>query len=156
MDTAIWVTGNVGSEVELKEYREGVTFASFRLACTPRMWRGGQWGDDETTWLGVVCSRALALNVKSSIGKGDPVVVVGRLRTERWTDPDGGRHERLKLEAQAVGHDLTRGTAAFRKAPRAVTEDQEVNLGELMVATEAQDDPEAAAGVAAVAKADAA
>lgn len=156
MDTAIWVTGNVGSEVELKEYREGVTFASFRLACTPRMWRAGQWGDDETTWLGVVCSRALALNVKSSISKGDPVMVVGRLRTERWTDGDGGRHERLKLEAQAVGHDLTRGTAAFRKAPRAVAEDQEVNLGELMVATEAQDDPEAAAGVPAVAKADAA
>ncbi len=150
MDTAIWVTGNVGSDVELKEFREGVTFASFRLACTPRLWRGGQWGDDETTWLGVVCTRALALNVRSSLGKGDPVVVVGRLRTERWTDADGGRHERLKLEAQAVGHDLTRGTSVFRRAPKVVNEEQQVNLGELMVAAEARDDPEAAAGVPAV------
>lgn len=139
MEAAVWITGNVGSEVEVKEFREGVTYASFRLACTPRLWRGGQWGDDETTWLGVVCTKALALNVKSSVGKGDPVVVVGRLRTERWTDPQGVRHERLRLDAQSVGHDLSRGTSVFRKSTRAAVDDQEVNLGELILATEEQD-----------------
>lgn len=138
MDAAVWVTGNVGSEVTLKEYREGATYASFRLACTPRLWRAGQWSDDETTWMGVVCSKALALNVKSSISKGDPVIAVGRLRTESWTDPQGVRQERLKLEAQSVGHDLTRGTSVFRKTNRAAPEEQEVNLAELMVATEEQ------------------
>lgn len=138
MEAVVWITGNVGSEVELKEYREGVTYASFRLACTPRLWRGGQWGDDETTWLGVVCTKTLALNVKSSIGKGDPVVVVGRLRTERWTDPQGARHERLRLDAQSVGHDLSRGTSEFRRSAKAVPDDQEVNLAELILATEEQ------------------
>ena len=140
MEAAVWITGNVGSEVEVKEFREGATYASFRLACTPRLWRGGQWGDDETTWLGVVCNKALALNVKSSIGKGDPVVVVGRLRTERWTDPQGVRHERLRLDAQSVGHDLSRGTSVFRKSTRAAVDDQEVNIGELILATEEQDE----------------
>ncbi len=138
MDAAVWVTGNVGSEVELKEFREGVTYASFRLACTPRIWRGGQWGDDETTWMGVVCTKALALNVKSSIGKGDPVIAVGRLRTERWIDSQGVLQERLKLEAQSVGHDLTRGTSVFRKTNRAAPDEHEVNVAELMVATEEQ------------------
>lgn len=138
MDAAVWVTGNVGSEVELKEFREGVTYASFRLACTPRIWRGGQWGDDETTWMGVVCTKALALNVKSSIGKGDPVIAVGRLRTERWTDAQGVRQERLKLEAQSVGHDLSRGTSVFRRTNRAAPEEHEVNVAELMAATEEQ------------------
>ncbi len=142
MEAAVWITGNVGSEVEVKEFREGVTYASFRLACTPRLWRGGQWGDDETTWLGVVCTKALALNVKSSLGKGDPVVVVGRLRTERWTDPQGVRHERLRLDAQSVGHDLSRGTSVFRKSTRAAAVDQEVNIGELILATEEQDSVE--------------
>lgn len=138
MDAAVWVTGNVGSEVELKEFREGVTYASFRLACTPRIWRGGQWGDDETTWMGVVCTKALALNVKSSIGKGDPVIAVGRLRTERWIDSQCALQERLKLEAQSVGHDLTRGTSVFRKTNRAAPDEHEVNVAELMVATEEQ------------------
>lgn len=140
MEAVVWVTGNVGSEVEVKEPREGLTYASFRLACTPRQWRNGQWGDEETTWLGVVCRQVLAQHVRDSIRKGDPVVVVGRLRTERWDGPDGSRHERLTLSAQSVGHDLSRGTSEFRKAVRpAADEPAEVNLGELILATEADD-----------------
>ena len=140
MEATISITGNVGSEVEFREPREGLAYASFRIGCTPRQWRGGQWGDDETTWIGVVCSKALALNVRSSISKGDPVVVVGRLRTERWTDTHGVQQERLKLEAQSVGHDLSRGTSVFRKAPKVVPDEVEVSLGELLVATEEQVD----------------
>lgn len=119
METAIWVTGNVGSDVELREFGERICYASFRLACTPRSWRGGHWADEETIWLPVVCGKLLAPNVNASISKGDPVVVAGRLRTERWTDASGGSHERLKLEAQAVGHDLTRGRSVFRRTARA-------------------------------------
>lgn len=138
MDAVIWMTGHVGSEVELKEVREGVFYATFRLACTPRMWRGGEWGDAETTWLGVTCTKALALNVKSSIGKGDAVVVVGRLRTRRWQDQQGETHERLNIDAQSVGHDLSRGTSVFRKMTKTVQEESEADVGELILANESQ------------------
>ncbi len=138
MDATIWITGNVGSEVKLSEPREGLTYASFRLGCTPRSWRSDGWRDDETTWIPVVCSKALALNVKSSIGKGDPVVVVGRLRTDRWTGSDGVEHERLKLDAQSVGHDLSRGTSVFRKTTRPVVEEAEVKIGDLILSTEVE------------------
>lgn len=144
MDAVVWMTGNVGSDIELKEVREGVFYASFRLGCTPRAWKAGEWGDAETTWVGVICTKALALNVKSCIGKGDPVIVVGRLRTERWKDNEGVRHERLKIDAHSVGHDLTRGTSVFRKSAKAVPDDQEVNVGELILATEAQAEEAAA------------
>lgn len=136
MDATIAITGNVGSEVKLREPREGLAYASFRLGCTPRSWRPDGWRDDETTWIGVVCNKSLALNVKSSIVKGDPVVVVGRLRTERWIDTDGVEQERLKLDAQSVGHDLGRGTSVFRRSTRPVTEEAEVSIGDLMLSTE--------------------
>jgi single-strand DNA-binding protein len=136
MDATISITGNVGSEVKFREPREGLAYASFRLGCTPRTWRSEGWRDDETTWIGVVCNKTLALNVKSSIGKGDPVVVVGRLRTERWTDTEGVEHERLKLDAQSVGHDLSRGTSVFRKSPKVVVEEVEVSVGDLILSTE--------------------
>jgi single-strand DNA-binding protein len=55
--------------------------------------------------------------VAASVRKGDPVVVVGRLRTSVW-EKDGQSHERLVLEADMVGHDLNRGTSAFRRRPR--------------------------------------
>ena len=136
MEAMIWITGNVASEVKFREPREGLVYASFRIGCTPRAWHAGVWGDDETTWIGVTCNKSLALNVKSSIGKGDPVVVVGRLRTQRWIDPQGVQQERLTLDAQSVGHDLSRGTSAFRKSARPVPDELEVNLGELIRATE--------------------
>ena len=138
MDAQIWMTGNVGSEVEYRQVRDDLAFASFRLACTPRTRKAGDWVDGETTWIGITCSRLLAEHVKSSIGKGDPVIVVGRLRTTRWTDPQGVDQERMIIEASSIGHDLTRGTSSFQKAIRPVVE--EVSVSDLVAATEAQDD----------------
>jgi len=138
MDAQIWMTGNVGSEVEYRQVRDDLAFASFRLACTPRTRKAGDWVDGETTWIAVSCSRSLAEHVKSSVGKGDPVIVVGRLRTTRWTDAQGVDQERMIIEATSIGHDLTRGTAAFRKAIRPVVE--EVSVSDLVAATEAQSD----------------
>jgi len=138
MDAQIWMTGNVGGEVEYRQVRDDLAFASFRLASTPRTRKSGDWVDGETTWIGVTCSRSLAEHVKSSISKGDPVVVVGRLRTTRWTDQQGVDQERMIIEATSIGHDLSRGTSAFRKAIRPVVE--EVSVSDLVAATEAQAD----------------
>lgn len=140
MDAVIWMTGYVGSEVEYRQVREDLVFASFRLACTPRLRRGGEWSDGETTWIGVTCSRALADNVRDSIAKGDPVVVVGKLRTSRWKDDQGVSRERLMLEALAVGHDLNRGVTEFTKNVRPPVEEVQVNLGEMVMATELQEE----------------
>lgn len=142
MDAQIWMTGNVGSEVEFRQVRDDLAFASFRLACTPRTRKAGDWVDGETTWIAVSCSRATAEHVRSSIGKGDPVIVVGRLRTTRWTDSQGVEQERMIIEATSIGHDLSRGTSVFRKAPRPVVE--EVSVGDLVAATEAQAETEEA------------
>lgn len=136
MDAQIWMTGNVGSEVEYRKVRDDLAYGSFRLACTPRTRKAGDWVDAETTWVGVTCSRLLAEHVKSSIGKGDPVIVVGRLRTTRWTDPEGVDQQRMIIEATSVGHDLSRGTSVFRKANRPALE--EVSVSDLVAATEAQ------------------
>ena len=138
MDAQIWMTGNVGSEVEFRQVRDDLAFASFRLACTPRTRKAGDWVDGETTWIAVSCSRSMADHVKSSIGKGDPVIVVGRLRTTRWTDTQGVDQERMIIEATSIGHDLSRGTSVFRKAIRPVVE--EVSVGDIIAATEAQSD----------------
>ncbi|MBK9696008.1 MAG: single-stranded DNA-binding protein [Propionibacteriaceae bacterium] len=119
MEAQVWMTGRVGSEVEYRPVNSNVAFANFRMACTPRILRSGEWGDADTTWVGVSCSRALAEHVKCSLTKGDPVVVVGRLRTKRWVDGNGVEHEQLTIEASSVGHDLTHGTAKYHRVRRA-------------------------------------
>jgi single-strand DNA-binding protein len=119
MEALVHITGYAGSEVEI---RGGGTVTAFRLACTPRIRTKSGWGDGNTTWIEVSCFRLLAEHVAASVRKGDPVVVVGKLRTNVW-EKDSQTHERLVLEADMVGHDLNRGTSAFQRRPRLSTTD---------------------------------
>lgn len=117
-ETYVTVQGRVGGDVEYKDANASkVALASFRLGSTPRYYdRGeGSWADRPTTWFTVECWRTLAENVKSSVQKGQPVLVTGRLKTTEWLDDEGKRQSRTVLDAFSVGHDLTRGTAVFRK-----------------------------------------
>lgn len=115
MEAIVQMTGHVGTEVEL---RGNGNVAAFRLACTPRVrGKGGEYSDGNTTWIDVTCFRSLAAHVHQSVRKGDPVIVVGKLRTSVWSK-DGQTRERLGLEADTLGHDLSRGTAMFRKVTR--------------------------------------
>jgi len=139
MEAYVHITGYVGGDVEYRNH--STPTGSFRLACTPRLRRGGDWADGETTWLTVTCFRGLAENAASSIGKGDPVVVVGRLRTQTWTK-DGVPQERTVLEALTIGHDLTKGTSAFNRNERAqLPEDRDTEVAELIASVESQSNP---------------
>ena len=119
MEALVQMTGHVGTEVDI---RGNGSVTAFRLACTPRVrGKGGEYSDGNTTWIDVTCFRSLAAHVAASVRKGDPVIVIGKLRTSVWTK-DGQTRERLVLEAETVGHDLSRGTAIFRKSVRTTSE----------------------------------
>ena len=112
------VQGRVGGEVKFKHSSSGVAMASFRLASTPRFFsRADGWSDKPTTWFTVECWRTLAENVMASVGTGQPVLVSGRLKTTEWVDDNGEQHSKTVIDAFAVGHDLNKGTAQFRKNP---------------------------------------
>src|SRR4051812_19431546 len=113
MEAFVQMTGYVGGDVT---YRSNtLPVADFRLGSTPRIQRGSEWTDGETTWITVKAFRGLADHVAMSIHRGDPVIVIGRLRTAVWTK-EGVTYERLELDATTVGHDLRRGSSAFRRA----------------------------------------
>ncbi len=147
MEAFVHMTGYVGGDVEVRNSAaHGATIASFRLACTPRIRRNGDWVDGQTTWLSVTCFRSLADHALASIKKGDPVIVVGKLRTSVY-EKNGETVERLSLEATTLGHDLTRGTTEFRRAERpSAVEDREADIAALIDAVESQvrdeDEPE--------------
>lgn len=123
MDALINLSGNVGTDVEYIE-GDGWSYARFRLACTPRFLRKGEWTDGETTWITVRCTNRTAANVHASVRKGDPVVVVGKLRTHTWLSEKGERMDRLVVEATNLGHDLTRGATTFTRNERSEPERQ--------------------------------
>ncbi|MFJ9697514.1 single-stranded DNA-binding protein [Kitasatospora sp. NPDC101183] len=113
----VTVLGNVATEVSYGETGGGVPMANFRLGCTERRYdrQREAWVDGDTHWLTVTAWRALAVNLIGSLSKGDPVLVSGRLKVREWGEGEA-RRTRVEIDARSVGHDLTRGTSAFRRA----------------------------------------
>lgn len=122
-EPTITVVGNVADVPTLRHTLNGVAVASFRVANTPRRRdkATGEWSDRETVWFGVSAWRQLAEHVAVSIKKGDRVVLVGSLTSETWVGEGGDERSGLKVTADSVGLDLSRGTAAYVKAPPLVT-----------------------------------
>ncbi|WP_329072905.1 single-stranded DNA-binding protein [Streptomyces sp. NBC_01429] len=117
-DTVVTVVGNVATGVEFRETATGGV-ARFRFAVSPRRWdrRRGDWADGPASFYTVWAWRALGANLAASVAVGEPLVVHGRLRV-REEEKDGRRWTSVDIDAVAVGHDLTRGTSAFRRATR--------------------------------------
>ncbi|MFJ6731921.1 single-stranded DNA-binding protein [Streptomyces griseus] len=118
-ETLVTLVGNAATAVEFRETATG-GMARFRFAVTPRRWdRAKQfWADGRTSFYTVWSWRTLAANLAGSVSIGEPLVVHGRLKV-REEEQAGQRRTFVDVEAVAVGHDLSRGTAAFRRAARA-------------------------------------
>lgn len=121
-DTVLHIVGYVGTDVDYRRVGSGTDLSTFRLATTPRRWDRNQraYVDGTTSWITVQCWRALAIHVRDSIRRGDPVMVAGKLKTEEWVGKDGEHNSRFILEAGNVGHDLARGVSRFTKVSRQV------------------------------------
>ncbi|MFJ3078475.1 single-stranded DNA-binding protein [Streptomyces halstedii] len=118
-ETMVTLVGNAATALDYRETATG-PMARFRMAVTPRRWDRGkqEWADGHTSFYTVWAWRTLASNLAGSVSVGEPLVVHGRLKV-REDERDGGRKTSVDIEAVAVGHDLTRGTAAFRRVLRA-------------------------------------
>jgi len=151
-DVTVTMFGYVGSDVEFRDGGGGADRAIFRVGSTPRFYdrAQGSWRDLETVWITVKAWRALAHNVASSISKGDPVVVVGKLRAQVWLGEDGQQRRRDVLEASTVCHDLAKGTSAFRRAERLAERVEEpANDEEMIRQVERSSEPAGAQAVSA-------
>jgi single-strand DNA-binding protein len=133
-DAMLTIGGYVGTDVQFSEGNGGGARAMFRVGSTPRWFdrSSGSWRDQETVWLTVKAWRELAHNVKASVRKGEPVIVTGRLRASKWKDGAGEERTEVVVDAVAVGHDLNRGTTAYRRSLRQVRREDDVDDNELM------------------------
>jgi single-strand DNA-binding protein len=75
----------------------------------------GEWRDGKTSFANVNCWRKLAGNTMMSLRKGQPIVVTGRLQVREHEDKDGNRRTFVDIEADAIGHDLSRGATMFQR-----------------------------------------
>jgi single-strand DNA-binding protein len=116
MTDTICISGLVATAPRHIVTGEGLPITSFRLASTQRRFdRSNQrWIDGETNWYTITAFRQLAINSSTSVGKGDRVVLNGRLRIREWENADRSGTN-IEIEADSLGHDLMWGTAQFSR-----------------------------------------
>lgn len=118
-ETELTVSGRVVADPEHRTTRAGMQFTTFRLATTVRRrTKEGVYVDGPTSFYNVAAFRALGMNAHTSLHKGDPVVVHGRVTFPSWQRADETWGSSAEIEAISIGHDLTYGTTAYSKTGR--------------------------------------
>ncbi|MFE0551494.1 single-stranded DNA-binding protein [Streptomyces pilosus] len=118
-ETMVCVVGNVATRPVYRETASGPA-ARFRVAVTSRYWdrEKSAWADGHTNFFTVWANRQLATNTAASLSVGEPVIVQGRLKVRTETREGQQGWMSADIDAVAIGHDLARGTTAFRRVPR--------------------------------------
>ena len=139
----VTLIGFVATEPRLNAFDDG-DVANLRIGST-NSWvdrETGEWRNGETSFYSVRCKRSLARNAKSSLRKGQPIVVAGKLRTRSYQDRNGVQRFDVEVEADTIGYDLSRGTAEFRSTQRASADLSALARGEAIRAgLDVEDDP---------------
>ena len=128
-EATLCVTGYVATQPKGGWTKDGIRTLYMRLGWTPRRIdrTTGDWADQPTSFISVICYRKVAENAALCLRRGDPVVVKGNLRVREFGEENGPRRTAVEVVADSIGHDLSRGITIFKKS----TEQLEKTAAEL-------------------------
>jgi single-strand DNA-binding protein len=99
-DNHTTIIGNLVEDPEVRFTNTGIAVTNLRVAVTQRVQQEGQWRDGDTSFFKVNVWRDQAEHLAESLGKGDRVMVTGRLRQRSWETPEGDKRSVTELEHQ--------------------------------------------------------
>ncbi len=116
MTELVTISGLVATTPRHLITQDGLPTTSFRLASSQRRFDREQnkWIDGETNWFTITGFRQLAINLSTSVQKGERIIVTGRLKIRDWDNGERAGTS-VEVEAEHVGHDLFWGTSVFTR-----------------------------------------
>ena len=119
-ETQITLVGNLTADPELRFTPSGAAVANFTVASTPRQFdrQSNEWKDGETLFMRCSIWREAAENVAESLGKGQRVIVTGRLVSRSYQTKEGENRTVNELQADEVGPSLKYATAKAQRTQR--------------------------------------
>lgn len=103
------VIGNLTRDPELRYTQTGHAVLGLSLAVNENYRDRSGEQQEKTHYLDVTLWRELAERMQN-LRKGDPILVMGRVTNEQWTDKEGNKRNSTKIEATHV-EALSRGAA---------------------------------------------
>jgi single-strand DNA-binding protein len=98
---SILLEGNLTKDPESKTLSTGTQVCNFSIA-TDRFYRQNESTEKEVSFFDVEAWARLGLACSQNLKKGRGVRVVGRLKQDRWTDPEGKPRSRVMIVAEHV------------------------------------------------------
>ena len=98
---SVLVDGNVVADPDYRETSKGTPVCNFRLGSN-RYYRVDTELQEEANFFDIETWAKSAERCRDGLSKGRNVRVVGRLKQDRWTDDQGGKHSRIKIVADHV------------------------------------------------------
>jgi len=115
----ITILGNITRDPELRFTPSGTAVVSFGLAVNRSIQnkKSGEW-QTEVDFFNVTAWYKLAENCAESLGKGDRVLVSGRLSQDSWEDKEGQKRSTVKVIASVVAPSMEFATCKLEKNPK--------------------------------------
>jgi single-strand DNA-binding protein len=99
------LVGRVGKDPEVTVMpKSGQQLAKFSLATNEGYYdkNSNAWKDLPTEWHNIVAWGLLAQKAEKSLGKGDMVLVEGKIRTRKWQDKNGQDRFTTEINADSL------------------------------------------------------
>ena len=117
-ETPITVVGRIITDLRRRVVGDQEVI-SFRVASNSRRRTAeGAWEPGQTLYITVNCWGKLVTGVGAGLYKGAPIIAVGTVHTNEYTDADGAKRSSLEMRASAVGPDLARSIVRIEQLPR--------------------------------------
>lgn len=100
MNKAI-IIGNLGADPDLKSLESGTQVCNLSIATESRNKKNGEW-INETEWHRVTVFNKTAENCHTYLRKGAKVCIIGRIKTDKYTDKEGVEKYTTKIIANEV------------------------------------------------------
>ena len=92
-----YLGGNIGIAPELRVTPSGRTVVNFRMATNEVFKDTNGAKVERTTWHSVTAWGKTAENIAKFFRKGDPILVEGRIHTNKWVGSDGEERQRQEV-----------------------------------------------------------
>jgi len=102
----ITIVGNLTRDPELKFLPNGSAVAEIGVAWNKKSKDRNGVETEEANYFDVTCWDTLGENVSSSLGRGDRVVVTGRLSYRTWESKEGEKRSKVEIIADEVSPSL--------------------------------------------------
>lgn len=93
-------------EPDMRFSNSGKAWLTVRCVAKDRKQENGSWVDGDPTFIDIVVFGKQAENLYESAGKGDTIMVSGKLVQKQWEDNEGNKRSSYQITADQVGVSL--------------------------------------------------